>query len=187
MKKHTVLFSVAALAIAAFGFVGSGEKSGIEVGEMVSAYHPKHVSGPDAGTDNCPPCTYGNRPAVQIWLNPSEDAKNVEAFAKFLNEAVVGNKKADLKGFLINLTHCQMCIDKVTAMAKSTPYQQIGIATLSSTDAAVDAYKVNTAKEIKNTVFVYKNKKVVAKFVNLKADEQGLMALKKAIAEITTL
>lgn len=184
MIKYATLAAVAALALPAFA--GSGEKSGIEVGDMVSAYHPKHVSGPDAGTDNCPPCTYGNRPAVQMWFNSSEDVKNIESFAKFLNASVVANKKSELKGFLINLTHCQMCVDKVTTLAKATPYQEIGIATLPTTDEAVSAYKVNTVKEIKNTVFVYKNRKVVAKFVNLKADEEGLMALKKAISQVTS-
>jgi hypothetical protein len=42
---------------------------------------------------------------------------------------------------------------------------------------------MNLAPEVKNTVFVYRNKRVTAKFVNLKADEKGLAELTKAIEE----
>ncbi len=186
MKTSNMIWAVAAAALAIPALAGSGEKSGLEIGEMVSAYHPTHLSGPDKGTDNCPPCTYGNRPAVQMWFSPGEDTKSIEAFAKVLNSWVEEKKGADLKGFLINLTDCDKCVDKVKVMAKDTPYQKIAIATLASNDGAVKDYKVNTDKTIKNTVFVYKNKKVVAKFVNLKADKEGLMALKKAIDQVTS-
>lgn len=30
-------------------------KSGLEVGQMVTPFHPYHVAGPDKGTDTCPP------------------------------------------------------------------------------------------------------------------------------------
>lgn len=32
-----------------------GPDSGLSVGDMVSAFHPQHVSGPHKGTDACPP------------------------------------------------------------------------------------------------------------------------------------
>jgi hypothetical protein len=41
-------------AIAASAFVG-GPNSGLNVGEMVTPFHPQHVTGPHKGTDTCPP------------------------------------------------------------------------------------------------------------------------------------
>lgn len=186
MKTSTMVLAVAAAALAIPVLAGSGEKSGLAVGDTVPAYHPTHISGPDKGTDNCPPCTYGARPAVQMWFSPGEDTKTIEAFAKVLNTAVEDNKKVEFKGFLINLTDCEKCVDKVKVIAKATPYQKIAFATLASSNEAVKSYKVSTDKSIMNTVFVYKDKKVIAKFVNLKADKQGLADLQKAIAQITS-
>ncbi|MGI8923843.1 MAG: hypothetical protein ACR2HJ_07360 [Fimbriimonadales bacterium] len=57
------------------------------------------MSGPDKGTKNCPPCTYGNRPAVQVWVN-GDDMKIVNSIAKLLHESVEANKAAELKGYL---------------------------------------------------------------------------------------
>ena len=51
-------------------------------------------------------------------------------------------------------------------------------------DSSVKNYKVNTSAEIKNTVFVYKNWKVVDKFVNLKLDDKGSKDLNAAISGI---
>lgn len=52
---------VAALALLAFPLLACDEpavidgESGLGVGEKVTPFHPYHVSGPDKGTDTCPP------------------------------------------------------------------------------------------------------------------------------------
>ena len=187
MSKKFV-FALTALAVLAIPAVAmNGVESGLAVGEMVTPFNPTHISGPDKGTTNCPPCTYGDRPAIQVWLSPSESAENVEAFAKAISYAVKKNKKSEFKGFLINLTFCDDCVDKAHRTAKNLKYDNIGFATLASKDGAVKRYKVNTSKEVTNTVFIYKDKKVVAKFVNLKLDKDGLKKLNAAIAKATTL
>ena len=179
-------FALTALAVLALPAVAmNGVESGLDVGEAVPMMAPTHLSGPDKDTKNCVSCTYGDRPAVQIWLSPSESAETVEAFAKTISKAVKKNKKSEFKGFLINLTYCGDCVDKANKTVKNFKYDNIAFATLASNDGAVKRYKVNTAKEVKNTIFVYKDKKVVAKFVNLKADKYGLAKLNAAIAKAT--
>ncbi len=175
------LCAVAALAIAVFAVARVGASSGLEVGDMVTPFHPTHLSGPDKGTDACPPCTYGNRPAVQAWFH-GEDPENVAAIAKAVNSAV-GKSDKELKGFMIMLTMCDGCVNQAKAIAKNTPFNKIAIATLPTTDGAVKNYKYNLDSEVKNTVLVYKNKRVVAKFVNLKGDAKGIAQLQAAIAK----
>lgn len=155
--------------------------SGLAVGEMVTPFHPTHVAGPDKGTDTCPPCKYGALPAVQVWVNTDDEA-NVAAIAKSLSSEVKSSK-SDLKSFVIKLTHCDACVASTKDLAASTKLTNIGIAHLSSKDEAVKNYKVNTDSSVKNTVFVYKDRKVVAKFVNLKGDKAGLGQLHAAIAK----
>ncbi len=199
MKK--TLFIVAAAAavaipMAAIALTSNGAEkasapagiaSGLEVGEMVTPFHPMHVSGPDKGTDTCPPCKYGNRPAVQAWV-VNDSVENAEAIAKHLNASVAKNESADLKGFMIMLTRGDACVTAckdIAAKAEKSQMNKIGIAHLPATDDAVKNYKVNTGTDVKNTIFVYQNRKVVAKFVNLKADKEGLAKLDAAIAQIT--
>lgn len=180
MKK--ALFGFSALALLAVPvFALAPVESGLKVGESVTPFHPQHVSGPDAGTDTCPPCKYGNRPAVQVWSN-MDDAENTMAIAKNLS-AQVANSKTELKAFMINLSSCDACVDGTKTLAEKAALKNIAMAYLPKTDDAIKAYKVNTASDVKNTVFVYKNKKVVAKFVNLKADKEGLKNLNDAIAK----
>lgn len=182
MKRILLVAAGAAIALTVFAF--GGAKSGLEVGEMVTPFHPTHLSGPDKGTDTCPPCKYGARPAVQVWNNGDKDA-NIEAIAKTIS-AEVADSKADLKGFVINLTMCAGCESKAAGMASKAP-ANIAIAKLANTNEAVKNYKVNIDAEVKNTIFVYRNKKVVAKFVNLEANEKGLAELQAAIGKAESL
>ena len=170
-------FAVAALAIPVLAT--APVTSGLEVGEMVTPFHPTHVSGPDAGTNTCPPCKYGNRPQVQVWTNMDEP-ENVMGLAKHLS-GKVSTSKNELKAFMVNLAHCENCIDGTKAVAKKASLKNIAMTYLDANTDYVKNYKVNTSSEVKNTVFVYKNRKVVAKFVNLKADKAGLSKLDAAI------
>lgn len=156
---------VAALALPALASIDSG----IAVGKTVTPFHPNHVSGPDKGTNNCPPCTYGNRPAVQVWVN-GDDMKNVAVVAKTLNDAVKKNSGSEFKAFIIVLTdpaNSKTVAGDLQKLAKDTGASDIGIAYLLKTDSAVKAYGINLSSDVKNTVLVYKNKKVASKFVNL--------------------
>ena len=173
-------FAVAALAIPVMATAPA--TSGLEVGEMVTPFHPTHVSGPDAGTDTCPPCKYGNRPQVQVWTN-MDAPENVMGLAKHLS-AKVDSSKHEFKAFMINLAHCDACIDGTKSVAKKAELKNIAMTYLDAKSDYVKNYKVNVSEEVKNTVFVYKNRKVVAKFVKLKADKAGLSKLDTAIAKI---
>jgi hypothetical protein len=35
--------------------IPSAPESGLAIGDRVPAFHPKHVTGPDKGTEECPP------------------------------------------------------------------------------------------------------------------------------------
>lgn len=184
MKKFfTLTIGVATLtAIAA-----APAKSGLEVGETVSAFHPNHVAGPHKGTNACPPCTYGVLPQVQVWVN-GDSGTNVQAIANNLQENMKAHSGAKLKTFVIFLTDDSKSQDTAKAiegMAKKVQANDVAMAWLGKGDKAVEDYKVNVAPEIKNTVFVYKDRQVKAKFVNFKADKKGLAELNAAISGIT--
>lgn len=181
MKKAVILLGMTA----AMAAIAAAPTSGLKVGEMVSAFHPTHVSGPHKGTDACPPCTYGNLPQVQVWVN-GDDAANVTEIARVLNQNTIERKSAKLKTFVIFVTdNPKETAQMIEGVAKKTMFNDVAMAYLPKSDSAVKAYKVNTGADVKNTIFVYKDRTVQAKFVNLKADKKGVTELQSAINGIT--
>jgi hypothetical protein len=163
---------------------GVGANSGLDKGELVTPFHPTHVTGAHKGTDACPPCTYGMLPQIQVWVN-KDNGKNVEKIVKTLDEAMVANKDKKLKAFVI-------FVDKdgakheaeIASIAENQKAKDVMLAHISPDNEAVSAYKVNTSADVKNTVMLYRNRAVTAKHVNFVADEKGLATLKADISEL---
>lgn len=178
LKKSFIgLLAVAALALPALA-----ADSGLSVGDKVPVFHPNHVTGPDAGTTKCPPCTYGERPAVQVWVR-GDSSENVTKIAGLLNDLAKGDE--NFKAFMIFISDDTEKIKaKLEKVAKENDFGKIAMAYLAPDDKAIEAYKINLADDVKNTVFIYRDKKVAAKFVNLQADEQGIAGLNEAVAKV---
>ena len=170
--------AVVGLSMIASAFVNSG----LEKGERVSPFHPKHVAGALKGTDTCFPCTYQNRPQVQAWVT-NGDPKAIMAFAKTIDTAMDKYSSKEFKGMVVILaTKEQGKMIEEHAPAMSKELKHVSISYLTVDNEAVKNYKINTSA--KNTVFVYKNWEVKDKFVDLSADEKGLNALNAAISTI---
>lgn len=172
--------SVTAMVFAA------GMKSGLNSGERVTPFHPKHVTGALAGSEKCFPCTYQQRPQVQIWVN-GDDMKNVLGLAKALNTAQNEHKSTEFKGLIVFVADK----DKQAAMATHLKeaankhgLSGLSMALVDPKHEAISAYKINLSPEVKNTVIVYKDWQVSGNMVNLKSDEAGLKALNGAIHTI---
>ena len=180
MKKLMLPLVVCAAAIAFSGTLNSG----LGKGENVTPFHPKHIVGPLAGSSNCFPCTFQNRPQVQAWIN-GDDTKNVAKIGNLLEAAMVNYKDSEFKAMIVLVTSDSKAgTDLAKSLAKEHKFSNIDISVLDPKDSSVKNYKVNTSAEIKNTVFVYKNWKVVDKFVNLKLDDKGSKDLNAAISGI---
>lgn len=156
--------------------------SGLDKGERVSPFHPKHVAGALKGTDTCFPCTYQNRPQVQAWVT-NGDKESIHAFAKTLDEAMGKYANKDFKAMVVILaTKEQGKTIEQMAPAFSKELKNVSISYLTADNDAVKNYKINTAA--KNTVFVYKNWTVQEKFVDLGTDAKSISALNNAISGI---
>lgn len=121
---------------------------------------------------------------IQVWINKDDD-KNVETLVKTLNDSVIANKEKELKGFFIFVDEDAKGIEaKLTKLAEKQSANDVALAYLSKSSEGVVNYKINLDPEVKNTVIVYRNKKVTAKFVNLSADEKGLADLQTALSDV---
>ncbi len=155
--------------------------SGISVGDFVPSFEPMHVAGPDKGTETCPPCKYGLRPAVQVWVN-GDDQANVVKMVKYLDGRVKASK-ADFKAFVIVLDNGKGK-SEAEALAKAAGTENVGIAFVKYGEHNSGEYGIDTSAKTKNTVFVYKNIRVMDKFTNLKADTAGMKSLASAVDKI---
>lgn len=182
MKRFSILTLAACAAVALAG----GVSSGLSKGEDVTPFHPNHFAGALANTTNCFPCTFQNRPQVQVWVN-GDSAENVAKLAKTLSVAMKTNQKAEFKALMVFIgegAKAEKAKADGLALIKKEGLTGISMATISPSNEAVANYKINVSPQVKNTVFVYRNWKVQAKMVNLSADASGLKALDGAIANV---
>ncbi len=165
-------------------------KSGPKPGNPVFAFEPWHVSGPDKGTKTCPICKYGKIAAVQVWMNHDSSA-NILGLAQVLESEITKHGATKLKAFVVdyNATHKATAVvsRNLKELAAQATGPNVAFTYLSNfNDPAVEAYEINTKAAIKNTVIVYVNRKAVATFVNLQADNTGksrlVTAINKAVA-----
>jgi protocatechuate 3,4-dioxygenase beta subunit len=183
MNKKPILTGLLAVAVGAIAFAAP-LSSGPSVGDAVNPFNPTHVTGPDKGTKTCPVCKYGAVPAVQVWVN-GDSIKNIEPIAKVLNDrAASGNFKAFVV-FLIDAKNSDAFSKKLTEVAQKHNLNSVSLTWLDKSSASVSQYKVNTDSKVKNTVLVYKDRKVTSKFVNLEANKNGMKELNAAVAEVT--
>jgi hypothetical protein len=182
MKRITILLGSALAAVA----LAKGVSSGLNKGEDVSPFHPNHFAGPLANTTYCFPCTFQNRPQVQVWVN-GDSMENVAKLASKLSAEMKENEKAEFKALIVFVGEGDKAAKAKAAglaLAKKEGLKGLAMATISPTNEAIKAYKINVAPSVKNTVLVYKNWKVVDKMVNLTADVAGLKTLDGAIATV---
>jgi hypothetical protein len=75
---------------------------GLEVGEKVSAFYVKDVTGPAAGTKLCYRCRYGDRPVVSIFARDVNGP--VADLIKQVDGVVGEHQDKDMKAFVVLLT-----------------------------------------------------------------------------------
>lgn len=154
MLQKTLIAACAVLALAIPVFALQNVTSGLQPGDYVTPFHPKHVAGPDAGTETCPPCKYQERPQIQVWVNGDDEA-NVLALIRQLSEIVKENEAEEMKAFVIVVSHCEMCVEKAERLGEEAGVDNVAVAFIGADHQAIEDYKINL--EAKNTVMFYRD------------------------------
>jgi hypothetical protein len=98
MKK--MIAAAAMLAtVSSFAFAAG---TGLQVGEPVSAFYVKDVTGPAAGNKLCYRCRFGDRPVVTIFTRDVNDS--VTSLIKKVDDVVGKHQDQDMKAFVVLLT-----------------------------------------------------------------------------------
>ncbi|HMR92216.1 MAG TPA: hypothetical protein PKC69_07870 [Chitinophagaceae bacterium] len=167
----------------------TGIQSGLDTGDPCPAFDPVHLSGIDKGKPVCPMCKYGYGQGVMVWFNHGPD--ELALFAKQLETAMQEKGEKQLRVFLVytnpfykenDKTENKIVRQKMEKWAQENNLQKVALLWVPSpVDAESSAlFKINP--EAKNTVFVYKKRKVAAKWVNIDyADASAVSTILSAL------
>ncbi len=163
----------------------AGPQSGLNLGDNCPAFDPLHLSGADKGKQACPMCKYGYGQGVMVWFNHA-NLDELSGFSKKMESEMENRGEKNFRVFLIymNPFHNQnnpegeeVLRGKIRKWCGEQHLQKVAVLWIPSPvdEKTAGLYKVNP--EAKNTVFVYRKRKVVAKWVNIKYDDASLKTI----------
>jgi protocatechuate 3,4-dioxygenase, beta subunit len=157
-------------------------ESGLAIGANCPAFDPVHLSGADKGTTACPMCKYGFGQGVMVWFNHAnlDEMKDfITTFEREMNDR--GVKK--LRVFLVYMNPLYKENDreglrilqkKITGWCERQNLLQVAMVWIPSPvdKETAGLYKINP--KVKNTVLVYKKRRVVAKWVDMEYNNEAV-------------
>ena len=149
-------------------------QSGLAIGANCPAFDPLHLSGVDKGKTTCPMCKYGYGQGVMVWINHT-NLEQMNDFARQMEKEMElrGDKK--LRVFMIYMNPgykekdqaADFTRDMVRKWCEQQQLNRVAVVWVPSPTDKESARLFKINEEAKNTVFVYKKRKVAAKWVNL--------------------
>jgi protocatechuate 3,4-dioxygenase beta subunit len=163
--------------------------SGLALGANCPAFDPLHLSGADSGKTACPMCKYGYGQGVMIWFNHA-NLDEMDDFAQTLEMEMKNRGEKKLRVFLVymnpfhnenNAVGEKILGRKIRKWCDERSLKKVAMLWIPSPvdEKTAGLYKINPAA--KNTVFVYKKRKIAAKWVNIEYDNESLKAILKEI------
>ncbi len=163
--------------------------SGLTVGSNCPAFDPLHLSGVDSGKKACPMCKYGYGEGIILWFNHTniEQMKNI---AVRLEQEMAKRQKKNFRVFLVymnpsydqnNSEGIEILRKKIRLWCAKQNLKKVAMVMIPSPidKETAGLYEINP--EAKNTVFVYKKRKVIAKWVNVEYDDNTLDQVLKTL------
>jgi hypothetical protein len=147
---------------------------GLKVGESVSSFEPYWVSGPYAGTTQCPVCEYGLLPMVIVWSH-LKDPKSLQPILKVVNDAVSEDATNKRKAILVDVnaeSSDQRSQKSLKGFSDDWKFPKVYfMSRVGSKKASLEDFKLTPISKWETIVYVVKDRSVTAKFVDPKVDD----------------
>lgn len=162
-------------------------QSGLEIGERQPSFAPFHAFGPDKGSRACPVCKYGRYHGILYFVG---EKPNWDDIRKWLLQLDLESKS---KGKYLKVYFVYGNPNGYEKDARRLELEKIGTAfhlqkialtfvpSLDDTQTDVNLNRVNP--NVENTFIIYKNRQIVAKFINLKPTAQNFDRLSQTLAD----
>lgn len=182
--KFRIVAACAAVCLMLGMTVASEVKSGLEVGQSVSAFHPHNVVNVENPSNNgkpaCLVCQYGTKPVALVFAR--KDSESVTTLVKKLDEAVKKAGQAKMSAAVIYLSDDETTKGKVETVLKNTGVKNVSLAVDEA--KGPEAYKLN--KEAEVTVLLYNQRKILANHAFSKFDDKSVEAVVKDLGKLKT-
>jgi protocatechuate 3,4-dioxygenase beta subunit len=150
----------------------SGINSGLKVGEDNPSFIPYHAWGPDKGTRTCPVCKYGRYQGILYFAGEKESRADIENWLRFLEDQSILRKQY-LKAYFVygnendfSKTKRQLELERI---GQDLNINKMALTFVPSfNDLESDVYLNNINPSVANTIVIYRNSNIIAKYINLK-------------------
>jgi len=160
-------------------------QSGLAIGENCPAFDPVHLSGADVNKKACPMCKYGYGQGVMVWFNHTS-LERLKHFATLMEDEMQSRGERSLRVFLVYMNPMhdrndaegqRILREKIKKWCEEQQLQKVAMLWVPSpTDEETSgAFRLNPDAE--NTVFLYKKRKVAAKWINIDYTQNDVKAI----------
>jgi protocatechuate 3,4-dioxygenase, beta subunit len=152
-------------------------QSGLQIGEDNPSFTPFHAWGPDKGTRACPVCKYGRYHGIIYFVGNHPDWHDIKNWLLFL-EVQSAERSKYLKAYFVYgnaVNYEQVARQKeLEDLGKALNLHYIALTYVPSfADTASEVNLNRIDGEAENTFIIFKNVKIVGKFINLKATKEN--------------
>jgi protocatechuate 3,4-dioxygenase beta subunit len=162
-------------------------QSGLSIGDNCPAFDPLHLSGVDKGKRACPMCKYGYGQGIMVWFNHA-NLDRMQNFVTTLEREMEHRGEKNLRVFLVYMnpyfdrndaTVLKILQGKIEEWCMEQNLKHVAMVWVPSPvdEKSCGIYKINSKAE--NTVFVYKKRKIAAKWVNMDYSDASLQQILK--------
>lgn len=163
--------------------------SGLEIGTPCPAFDPFHLSGADKGKKVCPMCKYGYGQGIMVWFNHA-NLDHMTEFVKSLETEMKSRGEKELRVFFVYMNpfyknsadpDYEIIGRKLKQWCEKQNLQKVAMTWIPSPLDEKTAGVYNINPDAKNTIFVYKSRRVAAKWVNVEYDRETLKNILNAL------
>jgi hypothetical protein len=171
MKRTLILSAILCLLVHLPG-TSQELSSGLPIGTDCPAFDPYHVSGADKNSTACPMCKYGSRQGIMLWVN-DDDWKALEPVLVRMEGEIQRRGLRNFRFFVMYMNPGKKPLDdavkEATEEARRLKLRNVALTVIPSPDDRETAglFRINPDSRVRNTVLVYKRRKVAYKKINL--------------------
>lgn len=160
-------------------------ESGLSIGEDQPSFIPFHAFGPDKGTRTCPVCKYGRYHGIIYFVGAHPDWAEIKTWLRFL-EQESENRKKYLKVYFVygneknyNPAERQKLLESIGNELNLKNMALTFVPSFSDSATEANLNKINP--EVENTFIIYKHRRIVDKYINLKPTEGNFKTLSSSL------
>jgi len=188
-KKDDVLYGerniILGLHIPDYPSADNSTQSGLDIGENCPAFDPMHISGADKGTHTCPMCKYGYAQGIMLWTSDM-NIPELKSWAKKLDNAMKIEGEKKLRVFIVYTNPQKDNTEKIDTdlqeWATELDLQKVAVIYVPSVaDVKSNAAVYHINPKVSATLFIYRKRKVIDKYINPELNDTNLRAILQKI------